>query len=121
MASKRTPISERVRASVKTLRTAHGLTQEALSERAGLSADAINRIEHASRTPTLETVDRIAQALGVKVGAIVDGDRSPPVLGLPRPLNQLVALLERQPAHVQDASLKLVRVLVGAVKDDGKR
>jgi transcriptional regulator with XRE-family HTH domain len=107
MASKKTPIDQRVRARIKELRVARGLTQEALSERAEMSVDAINRIEHASRTPTLETVEKIARALDVTVADLIDPERAPPPAGLPPPLNQLVALLGTQPAHVQEASLKL--------------
>lgn len=121
MATKRTPVDQRVRESVKRERTARGMTQEGLSERADLSLDAINRIEHGSRTPTLETIDKIARALGLTVGDLVDGNRRPPPPDLPAPLNQLITLLERQPDHVQDASLRLARVLVKTVEHEPKR
>ena len=46
-------------------RLAAGLTQEALAERAGLSAKAVSDLERdPARTPRLETVGLLADALG---------------------------------------------------------
>jgi transcriptional regulator with XRE-family HTH domain len=58
-------IEAAVRARIRELRTARGLTQEQLCEHAGISIDAITRIESGSRTPTLSTLASIAKALGV--------------------------------------------------------
>src|SRR5690349_11641395 len=47
-------------------RLAAGLSQEALAERAGLSARAISALERGvNRAPHLETVSRLAAALGL--------------------------------------------------------
>src|SRR5690349_15599785 len=54
---------------LRRLRLAAGLTQERLAERAGLSAKAIIALEnHPTRTPRLETVTRLADALGLDRG-----------------------------------------------------
>ena len=53
-------------------RVATGLSQEAMAERAGLSARAISDLERgARRAPYRETVSLLADALG-----LVDGDRA---------------------------------------------
>jgi predicted ATPase/transcriptional regulator with XRE-family HTH domain len=52
---------------LKHLRLAAGLTQEALAERAGLSSRAVGDLErHPDRTPRLETVTLLADALGLE-------------------------------------------------------
>lgn len=49
---------------LKQYRQAAGLTQEALAERAGLSARAISDLERGvNRTPRQDTLDLLAQAL----------------------------------------------------------
>src|SRR6187397_919026 len=53
-------------AALRRLRLAAGLTQERLAERAGVSAKAIIALENdPARTPRLETVTRLADALGL--------------------------------------------------------
>lgn len=51
---------------VRELRLERGLTQEALAARAGMHFSAIGHIERASRSSTLETVLKLAQALEVQ-------------------------------------------------------
>lgn len=56
-------------ARLRRLRLAAGLTQEALAERAGVSAKAIGQLERdASRTPRLDTVNLLADALQLDAG-----------------------------------------------------
>jgi transcriptional regulator with XRE-family HTH domain len=50
---------------LKALRDKAGLTQAKLAQKAGLSAQAIAALEQGTRTPTWETVRRLAMALGV--------------------------------------------------------
>src|SRR5262245_35131552 len=53
-------------AALRDLRLSAGLTQERLAERAGVSAKAIIALENdPARTPRLETVTRLADALGL--------------------------------------------------------
>jgi DNA-binding XRE family transcriptional regulator len=50
---------------LKRIRESHGLTQAALAEKSGVSAAAIASLEQGLRSPTLDTVRRVAHALGV--------------------------------------------------------
>jgi transcriptional regulator with XRE-family HTH domain len=53
-------------ALLRRLRLAAGLTQEALAERAGLSAKAVSELERdPARTPRLDSVTLLADALGL--------------------------------------------------------
>ncbi len=51
----------------KDLRKKLGLTQEQLSEKAGIGKTQISKIENGKFNLTLSTINRIAEALGVKV------------------------------------------------------
>jgi predicted ATPase/transcriptional regulator with XRE-family HTH domain len=103
-------------------RLAAGLTQEALAERAGLSAKAVSDLERdPDRTPRLGTVTLLADGLGADqdgraellaaarpqppdgTGA-VDPPAALPLRGLPRPLTPLIGR-----AGVTAAVLKLLR------------
>lgn len=52
-------------AKLRSLRLARGLTQTALGEKAGLRRSHISRVEQGSRSPSLETLERLTTALGV--------------------------------------------------------
>lgn len=54
-------------------RRAAGLTQEALAERAGLHAVTISYLETGIRAASVPTLVRVADALGVAPGILVDG------------------------------------------------
>ena len=60
----------------------HGLSQRALGEQLGMSQPQIARIEIGEHTPTLETLCRIADALGLeielRIGPREDGKRAVP-------------------------------------------
>jgi transcriptional regulator with XRE-family HTH domain len=51
---------------VKALRTARGLSQERLGFKAGLHRTAVSFIERAARSATLETIEKLSEALGVE-------------------------------------------------------
>jgi transcriptional regulator with XRE-family HTH domain len=97
-------------------RLAAGLTQEALAERAGVSAKAISDLERApDRMPRLDTVGLLADALGpgeraaLLAAARPQADESGPrpalrVPGVPRPLTPLIGR-----AGVTEAVTRLLR------------
>ena len=51
---------------IRQLREARGLTQEALASASGLHPTHISLIEGAHRSVRLETIERLAKALGVQ-------------------------------------------------------
>jgi transcriptional regulator with XRE-family HTH domain len=66
-------ISLRVGRSVKQQREAAGLSLRMLAMRSGISASMISDIERGTKSPTVTTVVRLAQALGVSAAALIDG------------------------------------------------
>ena len=109
--ARRQTIEAVVRARVRELRASRGLTQEQLCEAAGVSVDAVNRIENGTRVPTITTLANLAAALGVEVSDLVRTEALPPARFKP-PVQRIVAQLAAQTDEVQDAAEKLVKVLV---------
>lgn len=91
------------------------MTQEQLCEFAGISVDAVNRIENGTRVPTLSTLSALAKALEVDVADLVRSDPPPPPTLSP-PLHRLVAGLSKQSDAVQEAAEQLVKVLLTVVR-----
>jgi hypothetical protein len=52
---------------VRSLRTAAGLSQSRLAERADISMSYVSLIERGKHRPAAEIIDRLATALGVDV------------------------------------------------------
>lgn len=63
------PIGEQL----KAWRAARGLSQRALAEKAGVGAVLVARLELGQTDPRLSTLRRLAEALNVTVGELVDG------------------------------------------------
>jgi transcriptional regulator with XRE-family HTH domain len=56
----------------QTLRQAHGLSVAELADRAGCQAEMIDELERGNLAPSLAPLSRIARALGVRVGTLLD-------------------------------------------------
>ena len=74
---------ERIGKRIAQLREAKGWTQEELSELAGLQRTHVSRIENGRYAVTLETIQAIAEALGMTVD-IID-----PVLATVAPMQRI--------------------------------
>jgi len=57
--------TERVAARVAELRARRGMTQESLATKARINRVTLARLERAQHPPNLDTLERIARALGV--------------------------------------------------------
>ncbi|MBL6945051.1 MAG: helix-turn-helix transcriptional regulator [Rhodospirillales bacterium] len=65
---------------VRKLRRSRGLTLEDLSEGSGVSKSMLSQIERNKTNPTLATVWRLCECLGVSVDAMFGREDKPPVL-----------------------------------------
>ena len=61
---------QRIGQRVKALRTMAGLTQQELADRAGLQRTHIGRIEDGAFGSQVETIQQVAEALGMTVDII---------------------------------------------------
>ncbi len=57
---------------LKQLRADRGITQETLAKKAGLSRVYVTRIETGKQDPSLTTLTKLAKALKVKVGRLLE-------------------------------------------------
>lgn len=65
-------VTLRLAERVKRYRTARGWSQEELAERANLHHTFVSQIERATKKSTIVTADRIAKALEVTIGQLLD-------------------------------------------------
>ena len=65
-------ISEKICLKVKFERQKKGLSQEELAFSAGLSRNALWKIESGRVSPTISTLEKIADALGIEFLALMD-------------------------------------------------
>ncbi|MCR8943944.1 helix-turn-helix domain-containing protein [Streptomyces sp. OUCMDZ-4982] len=85
--ARRRVLGDRIRAA----RTARAMSQERLGELGGADRQTVNRIEQGHHATRIDTLFRIADALGVPLSDLVREERPPPPreaqgpLGLPDP------------------------------------
>jgi transcriptional regulator with XRE-family HTH domain len=115
----RETLPEKIRKRLRKRRSELELTQEELCQRAGISLDAVSRIESGSRVPTLETLEGLARALELKVAELVQTEE-PEEPKRSRPIQRTIALLERESDEVQEAAEAVVKALVKSI-GHGKR
>lgn len=72
MSDVRPPIRERLAANLRRLRLEREWSQEDLASRSGLHHNQISSIERARTNVGIDLVDRLALALGVSVGTLLD-------------------------------------------------
>ena len=65
-------ITKRFGANVARLRKDRGMTQEAFADAAGIARSYMSDVERGARNPTIVMVERIANALNVKMGELLD-------------------------------------------------
>jgi transcriptional regulator with XRE-family HTH domain len=65
-------IMERVAENVKRMRAKRGLSQQALADLVGIHRVYLAKIEGAVQAPSLEILERLAQALKVKPGKLLE-------------------------------------------------
>jgi transcriptional regulator with XRE-family HTH domain len=57
---------------LKKLRTARGMSQDALAEKANITREYVNKLEAGRYDPTVSVVQRLAKALKVSVAELVE-------------------------------------------------
>lgn len=65
-------IRRRFAERVRALRKGKGWSQEELADRAGIHRTFVSQIERATKRSTIDTVERVAKALGVTCGELLD-------------------------------------------------
>jgi XRE family transcriptional regulator, regulator of sulfur utilization len=76
--------------SVRAHRESRGFSLGALSQKAGISKTSLSKIEAGQGNPSLEVLNRIANALNVPVGALFGEENHPQVYLIRRGVGQVV-------------------------------
>lgn len=74
MDSKKFKIMQEVAERIKYFRTQKGLSQEALALSAGLNPAFLGHIERCLKCPTIDTLNKIAEALNTSLANLLDFD-----------------------------------------------
>ena len=75
MKSKKTELTKKFGWKVKIERMKKKISQEKLAEIAGLNKNSLGLIERGETTPSIETANNIANALGIKLPDLIDVDK----------------------------------------------
>jgi len=59
--------------NVRRMRAKKKLSQKALADKVGISVSYVSMLERGQRSPPLETIEKMAKALGVPPGALLGG------------------------------------------------
>jgi len=73
-----TDIDQRLGNRIRDLRTAKGLTLDALAERADVSRAMLSRIERGESSPTAQLMNKVCSGLGITLSALFAEDTAPP-------------------------------------------
>lgn len=65
-------IQERLAKNLRILRRQRHWSQEVFADEAGLHRTYISDLERGARNPTIEVVEKLAKALGVSAGSLLD-------------------------------------------------
>ena len=65
-------VRSRLALNIKRLRKARGWSQEALADAVPIDRTYISGIERKVRNPTIDVIERIARALDVPAGSLID-------------------------------------------------
>jgi len=63
----------RFASNVRRLRGKKKLSQKALADKVGISVSYVSMLERGQRSPPLETIEKMAKALGVTPSALLGG------------------------------------------------
>jgi transcriptional regulator with XRE-family HTH domain len=65
-------VRKRLGRNLRSLRQAKGLSQEAFAEEAGLHRTYVSDLERGARNPSLTVIDKLARALDVPAGRLLE-------------------------------------------------
>lgn len=71
------PLDRYLGNTIRQLRQEHGLTIAEISERAGISRGMLSKIENGVTSPSLETLEQLANTLGVTLSRLFRGYNAP--------------------------------------------
>lgn len=106
-------------ARIGELRRARGLTQEAVAEQLGVSAQAVSKWENDASCPDIMSLPKLAELLGTTTDALLSGEKEPEVQFVPverrRSMDEMMLRIKVNEGGERvriNVPLSLVRVMV---------
>ena len=93
---------------IAMLRKGKGMTQEALADAMGVSAQAVSKWENDVSCPDITLLPALAKMLGVTVDSLLTGENVPETRVLPK-------------AEVKPAELRIMRIVINSAEGDKVR
>lgn len=95
--------------NIKRLRSEKGFTQQQLADMAGITITALRGYENLRRAPPMETMGKIAQALGVTVADLFETGEviKPNVLAMP--ISKVLQKMSCIPDNIYDIAVEIPR------------
>lgn len=115
----RSPIARFLGRRVRALRKLRGLTQEALGERAAVTGKFVGIIERGDGNPTVELVERLADALDVEPWELLRFEEAQPAGPIDRAARATAAseriseYVEGRPAAQIERALRILEAALG--------
>ena len=97
---------------IRELRKARGMTQAELAEAAELEVETISRLEGGTRGATVDSVNRIAQALGIGLKEFFDFKKEGAAVIPSKKLLRIYRLLEKLPEAKLRKIYRMVRIVL---------
>lgn len=105
-------IAKQLGQRIRNLRNAQQMSQEELSFKAGISPAHLGQIERALKNPTIDTIAKIAAALGIPVATLFTMD-SVSVPSQNATIGKINAQLLSMPEEDQKDILRIIRIFRG--------
>ena len=102
-------ISQQLGNRIRTIRTTLGISQEELAIKSGISAAHLGQIERAEKSPTVETLDKVANALDVSIYDLFLFDEKIEDDNNNATLNKITAQLSSLSQDEQTELLKIIK------------
>ena len=90
------------------------MSQAVLADKAGLSAEFVSRIENGHRAPSVVSLARVAQALGVELKALFELDETAPVDEADARANRVATMVRTAGDDVARKIEKMVETLISS-------
>lgn len=102
---------------IRELRNERHMSQEELAFRAGISAAHLGQIERALKNPTVDTVAKIAAAMGVPITTLFTEEQAKADMGSPV-ISKINAHLMDMTEDQQRDFLRIIRIFHGYLPKD---
>lgn len=102
---------------IRELRNERHMSQEELAFKAGISAAHLGQIERALKNPTIDTVGKIAAAMGVPITTLFTNEQAKADMGSPV-IGKINAHLMDMTEDQQRDFLRIIRIFHGYLPKD---